>query len=74
VLAGQLAEFGLTSNGEIWTEGWSLTMTVVTLAMVALVLGILWYRGLPSRKREERPFPEPAWLQGQAYAGTMVNM
>jgi hypothetical protein len=74
VLAGQLAEFGLTSNGEIWTEGWSLTMTVVTLAMVALVLGILWYKGLPSRKREERPLPEPAWLQGQSYAGTMVNM
>ena len=46
-------------------------MTVVTLATMALILGILWYRGLPSRKREERPLPDPAWLQGQSYAGTV---
>ena len=73
VLAGQLSEYGLTSSGGFWTEGWSLTMTVVTVAMMALVLGILWFKGLPSRRREERQLPEPAWLQGQSYAGTMVK-
>jgi hypothetical protein len=72
-VAGQLSEYGLTSNGEIWARGWSLTMTAVTVAMMALVLGILWFKGFPRRSREERELPEPAWLQGQSYAGTMIQ-
>jgi 4-amino-4-deoxy-L-arabinose transferase-like glycosyltransferase len=43
VLAGQLAEYGLTSSGGSWTTGWSITMTGVTLAMMALILAILEY-------------------------------
>jgi uncharacterized membrane protein len=73
VLAGQLSEYGLTSNGQYWTKGWSLTMTIVTVAMMALVLGILWFKSLPRRSREERQVPESAWLHGQSYAGTMVE-
>jgi hypothetical protein len=72
VFAGQLAEYGLTSNGNSWSQGWSLTMTVVTLAMMVLILGILWFKGPPRWRRGERHQPEPAWLQGQSYAGTMV--
>jgi hypothetical protein len=44
VLAGQLAEYGLTSSGGGWTTGWSITMTGVTLGIMALIIGILEYR------------------------------
>jgi hypothetical protein len=73
VLAGQVAEYGLTSNGENWTTGWSLTMTLLTLAMMALILVILWFKSLPRRGHTEGKNPEPAWLQSQSYAGTMVR-
>jgi hypothetical protein len=62
VLAGQLAEYGLTSSGGSWTTGWSITMTGMTLGMMALIIAILEFRArlLPFRPvqaetREQSP-------------------
>jgi hypothetical protein len=54
VLAGQLAEYGLTSNGNGWTTGWSIAMTAVTLGMMALIIAILEYKARLFRFRPMR--------------------
>jgi hypothetical protein len=51
VLAGQLAEYGLTSSGGSWTTGWSITMTGVTLGIMALIIAILEYKARQLRFR-----------------------
>jgi hypothetical protein len=67
VLAGQLAEYGLTSSGGSWTTGWSITMTGVTLGMMALILAILEYRArlhrlglMPAPAETSEPSPTGA--------------
>jgi hypothetical protein len=60
VLAGQLAEYGLDSNEQVWTESWSLVMALVTVGMIALILAILWYQGR-TRTRSLRREEVPAW-------------
>jgi len=60
VLAGQLAEYGLDTNGEYWTESWTLVMTLVTIGMMSLILALLWYQGRP-RPQSARSEAMPAW-------------
>jgi hypothetical protein len=65
VLAGQLAEYALDTNGESWTESWTLIMTLVTVGVMALILSILWYQGHPrlrSLGREQMPAWSPQIL------------
>jgi hypothetical protein len=60
VLAGQLAEYGLDTNGEYWTESWTLVMTLVTIGMMSLILALLCYQGRP-RPQSARSEAIPAW-------------
>jgi len=65
VLAGQLAEYGLDTSDQIWTESWSLAMTLVTVGMMALILSLLWYQRRPhprSLRQEELPARTPQML------------
>ncbi len=62
VLAGELSEYGLSSSGGSWTAGWSLAMMILTLSMMMLVIGMLWYRS--RGEAERRPQGEAVSLVG----------
>ena len=68
VLAGQLSEYGLTSNVDGWTTGWSITMTGVTLAMMGIILVLLEYR---SRLPWSRPMKALAETREQSRTGAL---